>query len=347
MDSFDTSILQNNWRLRESPLSTLLACMGLSEVLYAPQAILAGSDLCFDHHQNRYLNKTFEESISPAPAYIQTNNNTLLLANRKGLGVTTSIGYLATAVEAEHFARDIEASVGTNFYTIDDNGILCPEHFPTMPVEEILQLPILNRQALHASVDRALEQSENIKLPRFKIDCDKTLQALDQNMLFLEACRIQGCPEETLAQNPIRLFADQERDYHLPDDPKAKLDFSVKILRQWREAVCQARNITLAHMLAKHDGAIDLLCLPEETITLPLKLKRLFRGFRWTVRPVVSLATPHAERSQQDLMSSSLNKSLLEVKVAFVSPEARDRFDYLFDVYPGENLVYLQSYMLE
>ncbi len=61
----------------------------------------------------------------------------------------------------------------------------------------------------------------------------------------------------------------------------------------------------------------------------------------------MSLATPDTERSPHDLISSNLNKSLVDVKVAFVSPDARDRFDYLFDVYPGENLVYLQSYMLE
>ncbi len=348
MDSFDTSTLPNHWRLRENPVSSLMACMGLAECLHAPKAILAGVDLCYQNNgKEQYFSESFIDNEQPAPPCILTENGHLFLGNRKGQCVQTLVRYLAAAVEAEHFAKDIEESVGTQFHTVDDNGILCPEHFPIMPVEEILQLPLLDRHALLESVDQALAQFENIKLPRLKVDCDKTLQALDQNILFLDACQIQGCPAEQLAQNPILLFSDQERDYHLPDAPRAKLDFAVKIARQWHEAVVQARNITLAYMMAKHGGDIPLLCLPEETKALPLKLDLLFRGFCWIVRQVVSPATPSDQRIPGDVISYALIKALLGMKVAFVSPGARKRFDYIFDVYPRENLVYIKSYMVE
>ncbi len=47
MDSFNMNLLPNPARLRESYVSTLTACLGLAEALWAPEAYVAGVDLSF------------------------------------------------------------------------------------------------------------------------------------------------------------------------------------------------------------------------------------------------------------------------------------------------------------
>jgi hypothetical protein len=347
MDSFNLAVVQNQYRMRENGLSSLMACMGLAECLQAPCALLAGADLSFPKQSLPYQ-PSGNGVIAPeldAPAYVQTDGHDLFVGNRAGKGVLTTLNYFAAAREAEHFAEQIGVTTATRFHVTSDDGILSPEHFSRLDREHWLRLPRVNRELLRSQVDNALVQSENAKLARLKVDCTKTMEALDHNLLFLESCRLRGSTPE-LEHNPIRLFADQERDFNLPPDPELRLAFSLKIARQWRQAANQAHNVTLAHMLARRQGAIPLLCLPGEAESLLPGLERLFPGFRWDVRPVTNVTMPKPRLGPHDLISTSLHRSLPTFKVAFVSPAVKRTYQYHFDVYGGDNLFFLTPPLL-
>lgn len=348
MESFDHGALPNPYRMRENGLSTLMGCLGFAECLHAPYAILAGVDLSYPGKQNaaKYYGSDAAEADRPCPPHFQNADKDFFLGDRNGKGVFTSLNYIAVAREAEHFARSIRQDTGTRFYLHADSGILCPRHFPRLDLASALDAPPLDRGALLQRIDHAISRQEEIKHVRVKVDCAKTREALEQNLLILEACRLQGTPLDP-ASNPIRLFAEQERDFNLPDNDTLRLAFSIKIARQWRDAALQAHNIALAHMLARRNGAIHLVCLIQEKQELPRALYKLFPGFQWIFHGIFSIATPLSERAPDDINAAHLQAKLPEYPVVCVTPKAREVYRYHFEVYPADNLFYLEPQHME
>jgi len=342
MDSFDTAVLKNPYRMRENGLSTLMGCMGLAECLGSPYALLSGADLSFpgDNRAGEYFNSPGAgKAVREAPPEcIQVKDGLLVMKNRAGHRVSTTLMYLAVAREAAGYARDIENAAGVRFYVGNDQGILAAA-IPTLRPEELAAAPPLVRRALGAAIDDALSTPEHVEMIRLKVDCVKTIQTLDQNLLFLEACRVRK-EYGDLARHPIALFAEQERDFNLPEDPEIRLGFSLRIARQWRQALVQARNLALAHMIARHDGQIPLVCLPHEAARPFPGLKRLYPGFTWDVRPLLSPADAPLPDFPRAISYIALHRTLASWQVAFVTAAARDAYRYHFDVYGGDNLYY-------
>lgn len=346
MDSFDLSVLKNPHRLRENGLSTLMACMGLAECLHAPYAVLAGVDLSFPGSSTagQYFNGHASPCDTVAPECIETRGGLFFMANRSGRGVYTNLNYLAVAREAERFAGEIAMNTGTRFLVCGDQGILGSDHFPAVDPGELCAAPGVDREALSRVVDSVLEQGEDIDLTRLKIDCAKTAKALDQNLLFLEACRVrQSC--EGLENNPIYLFACQERDFRLPDDRESRLAFAVRIARVWRRALDQAHNLVQGHIVARHGGEVTVICLPEETERVASGLTRVFPGFNWCIRPVLGPVEPRP--MERGIVYHELQQALAAMRLAFVTPAARAAYDYQFDVYGANNLYYLEPFTTE
>lgn len=343
MDSFDLAILKNPYRMRENGLSTLMACMGLAECISAPYALLVGANLSFpiDHPSWHYFNSSGEGTARPAPAppCIQVSGDRLVLRNRASRRVYTTLIFLAVAREAERFALDIGRTTGVRFYVDSDDGIL-PAAIATLRPEELLQAPAVDKTALAEKIDRALSRSETVELMRLKMDCAKAVQALDQNILFLDSCRVRKAYDE-VADNPIALFAQQERDFNLPADPEVRLGFSVRIARKWRQAAAQVRNLAQAHMIVRRRGAVPLVCLPREASGPFADLERLFPGFVWDVRPVVSPTDRQWPVFPRPVFYLALHKILASLQVAFVTAAAREVYGYHFEVYGGDNLYYL------
>jgi len=348
MDSFDPGALKNPYRLRENGLSTLMACMGLAECLHAPYALLVGADLSFPGGADAkpYFNVHGAESDLDAPTCIQVGNGKLFLANRASRGVCTTLNYLAVAREAERFAQEIAKTSGTRFYVGNDDGILCTGHFLTVDPKGLLDAPVLDKEALSQAVDRALGQKEDIELTRLKIDCAKAVQALDQNILFLDACRVQKT-YAGLENNPMYLFAEQERDFNLPQDRESRLAFAANIARAWRLAAVQAHNLVQAHIVARHKGVVPVICLPDEAGHVACGLERLFPGFVWSIRPILGPVDPDGCGGGQGISYSQLHRTLASLRTAFVTPAARQAYSYHFDVYGAENLYYLEPFTTE
>lgn len=348
MDSFDTGALKNPYRLRENGLSTLMACMGLAECLHSPYALLVGADLSFPGGADAkpYFNVRGAETDLDAPACIQVRNGRLLLANRASRGVCTTLNYLAVAREAERFAREIAKTTGTRFYVGNDDGILCAGQFSTVDPAGLADAPLLDRTALSQAIDRALAHSEDIELTRLKIDCAKAMQALDQNMLFLDACRVQKT-YAGLESNPLYLFAEQERDFNLPQDRDSRLAFAANIARAWRQAAAQAHNLVQAHIVARHKGAVPVICLPDEAGHAACGLEKLFPGFAWSIRPILGPVDSDDCGGGQGISYTELHRTLATLRTAFVTPAARQAYSYHFDVYGADNLYYLEPFTTE
>ncbi|MEF3697250.1 6-hydroxymethylpterin diphosphokinase MptE-like protein [Desulfolutivibrio sp.] len=342
MDSFDTSVLKNACRMRENGLSTLMGCMGLAECLASPYALLVGADLSFpgDNRTGGYFNSPDAgKAVREAPPEcILVKDGLLVLKNRAGRRVSTTLMYLAVAREAAGYARDIEDAAGVRFYVGNDEGILAAR-IPTLRPEELAAAPPLDRRVLAEKIGAALSTPERVEMIRLKVDCVKTIQALDQNLLFLEACRVRK-EYGDLARHPIALFAEQERDFGLPADPEIRLGFSLRIARQWRRALVQAHNLSLAYMIARHGGPIPLVCLPDEAARPFPGLERLYPGFSWDVRPLLSPADAPQPEFPRAISYIALHRTLASLQVVFVTAAAREAFRYHFDVYGGDNLYY-------
>jgi len=349
--SFNGQFLQNNWRMRENFVSSLMACMGFAECLHSKTALLCGTDLSFPSTcTGRYFNTNVNTPDTPdreniPPQYIKHAENVFSLSDRKGVRVHTLFRYIATAAEAEQFAHSIHETTGTTFHLLGDSGILSKELFPTLGINDFLsQTAPLDRAGLWAKIDAALQQKEQVRLAHFMEQCIHNAIALDHNRLFLDNCLLGGDSKD-LEKNSIRIFADKERDYQLPDNPKIKLTFSSRIAHKWRNASLQAKNIVYAHILASRAKSIPLACLPHESKMVQESLAALFPDFNWDLLTIVNALEPKPDTSSGLVYSTHLTKIFSMKRVVFVSAAVEERYEYILDVYGGDNLVSIKSFL--
>jgi hypothetical protein len=140
------------------------------------------------------------------------------------------------------------------------------------------------------------------------------------------------------------MFSDKERDYHLPKNDAIKMNFTSRIADKWRQHCIQAKNISMAHIHAMKGKIIPLACLPTEVETLPPRLNRLFVNFSWNPMPITDIAETHETLPRDALNTNQVHRRLSDLPVFFLSPAAERKFDYLFDVFGGENVVFLSGF---
>ena len=99
---------------------------------------------------------------------IVINGDEIELSDISGKRTCTKIRYLATAVEAELYAEDIQRTTGTSFFNLFGQGILSEKLFPGVDVDAVLNFPELDRSSLSKSIDRALLQTEDVNLIKLK-----------------------------------------------------------------------------------------------------------------------------------------------------------------------------------
>ncbi|THB65112.1 MAG: DUF115 domain-containing protein [Desulfovibrio sp.] len=341
MDSFNQHFLPNPWRLRENYVSTLMACMGMAECFHAPKALVAGVDLAMTGGK-AYQNSQGEGHSQDAPRFLQADNGVLHMADRLGNHTTTQLRYLATAVEAENYARDIGAATNTRFHTLSNSGILDPVLFPHMDMAQALDSPLLDREALLQAMDQAMAEPEDVRLYKLKVECTKSVAALALNDVFLRSCQANKS-REGLDTNPVWGFAAKERDFHLPDDHDLRLGFSIRMNQLWSESLASARNHVTARLMAQRGTPVPLVCLPDEMETLPQALADLFHGFAWRIMPMFDVAMDPASRTTESIPAGMLHPTLNDLDLSFVSTKAAEEYAYQFQVYGKDNLVFLRE----
>ena len=176
MDSFNTELLPNRARLRESYVSTLTAGLGLAEALHAPEAFVVGANLSSGAapSQHPYCDQTNDAY----PMISQSHYH--LLSARNGSLVKSREWYIATATEAQLFAEAIATTTGTKFYSTTDETLLSRQWFPYKSVEDIFDLPLIDRQHYLNTIDGVLAVREKIDITKTRMHLLKQLQETRQ-----------------------------------------------------------------------------------------------------------------------------------------------------------------------
>ncbi len=341
MDSFNLGALPNLTRLRESHVSSLMACMGLAECLHAPECYLVGTDLSTPDQDLHYFNSA--KDVAPRPFNnnkpILMFNESLELDDRNGNATFSIIRYLATSEEAEDFAEAIHETTGTKFFNLTNQGILSKRWFPAKFPDDLLDLPILNRSKLLSKIDKGLNNPEKLNLTRFKIILMKLNKELKENLLFLTAAQ----QSDKLAQvqgHHFFIFSKKVRDFTLPDDDSARLDFAISIGKQWLLAANQAQAWTRAYIAITQGGKVTMFCNRDETDDMAKRFSQLIPKESIRFLHIYTHLNAPANKDKKDIYYPDLYPLLNRLDAAFVSRSVVREYDYFFDTFPGENIIY-------
>ena len=336
MDSFNPEIIPNLYRLRESNVSSLTACMGLAECLHSPRVYLAGSDLCDTDTQSGHSGG----KAKAAPMVLGPNE--IHMADAQGNPVVTRMRFLATADEADTFAKEIAGTTGTKFFNLYGTGILSREWFPPAdPAEVIQQTPVLDRAAWMDQVDRALAEPENVNLLKLRVEYLKLTEVAREADQYLGWCVNEGKIEDGF-RHPLARYAKHERDFRISDDPADQLAFGLNMVRRWKRALADARLVVQAHQLHSKGRKPDLLCEEQELESAPQRLAGLFPGGGF--QPFwITLTKGLKTDWTETIPLPGLYQWLLNRELVLVTPLVMERYAYLFEAYAGGNVLCLKE----
>lgn len=270
MDSFDGEVLPNPARLRESWLSSLLPCLGLAEVLRAPQVFVAGADLSWT--KDRYAGGAAADQTPesfPRDRPVELRESGFQAPDLRGRSVRTQLTYYATAYEAGLFATDIARLTGARFFNLSRAGILDPDLFPPVEPRQALDLPPLDRPALLERLDRALACREEVDLTRFKIKLLKQRQMVVDHLGALRQAQWKGLAAEAAAHPVVASVPHQGDFYALAEAdlaPARRLELAVGLLEDWDRALREAQAACQLAQDLRRGARVPLLCLPGEAL---------------------------------------------------------------------------------
>jgi hypothetical protein len=183
MESFDTNILENKFRLKESWLSCAISALGLAAVLKAPKVFLLGADHSWEGETKQswvYWNNNSlfggdglryrQDPVLVTNLFDDANSNgnvdfsIFSLPNRNGMLVNTFFHYFSTSVELEYVAKDMELQYGTKFYLLNESGILPNDIFKNNGMKELLALPDIDRPVVLKKIDSSMQRGEAINM---------------------------------------------------------------------------------------------------------------------------------------------------------------------------------------
>jgi hypothetical protein len=183
MESFDTNILENKFRLKESWLSCAISALGLAAVLKAPKVFLLGADHSWEgetKHSWVYWNNNSlfgggglryqQDPVLVTNLFDDANSNGNVdfshfsLPNRNGMLVNTFFHYFSASVELEYVAKDMERQYGTKFYLLNESGILPKDIFKNNGINELLAYRDIDRAVVLKKIDSSMQQGEAVNL---------------------------------------------------------------------------------------------------------------------------------------------------------------------------------------
>ncbi len=339
VESFDTTILRNPFRPKESWLSSLLLCIGIAEILQLKEMHLAGADLSFPCRDGRYYNAegacSLPETSPTVPDILRINHGEFLLKDRKGCATTTTMQYYATAFEADLFAQDVAQSTGTRFFNLTDTGILPRDLFPATPESHFETLPDFNRPRFQKRLDAMAHLEEEIHYGTLRAKLDLREKTLTQTLRFAAHTDPSSRPEDTYP-----LFG-TTRTINL-DNPgigtsEEHFFFTRGLLEVWLAETRRAIKVTRLYSAARL-GPVNVLCCPEEVEACAERLQKTHPRWSFKLQPVVSPFSG-ADNGASTPFNQLYANHLRGDAVVLVTEGLFRRFDFLLRAIPQDNVL--------
>lgn len=340
--AFNGLLLNNPYIMKDSIESSLMACMGLAEVLGAPKALIAGANLSWSKEGEQYSSEenltNLEGAISKDYRVLQDSCG-LNVIDRNGEKTVSNLVYVAAAARASEFAKEIQASVGTNFFLTSNNGIMSPTEFPTASLDVMLETPLLDRDTYLEKVDEAINTKESI-------DLETCIQYFQERANFLSSQELnfrirKHNPEfEFEYYNELVSLMNNIRSFILPilNNDRQVHNF----VEQWACAYKYATKISLAYLIAK-TNTLPALFVESEYTEIEKNIDNFFPEKSLELLEL-SCFTNHNNNNRKTLEDRGLGLWLKEQKLVFVSQEILHRYNYLFDTLEDDNIIALPHF---
>ncbi len=267
MDSFDTGIFDNKYRLRESWLSCSVAGFGLAEALNVKEVYLVGADHAWYGdigQENPYAGNL---KIGEQPKSTQEFNTVPLihqdhqsettydsfdLPDRKGHQATTYFNYFATSVELEYVAKEME---GTNFYMLTDEGILSSAVFKSFDFQRFNSMPFIDRVAFCEKIQKAHSNKPTIDIDGL---LDKNLELyfnVRRQCLFLEMLLMDGQIKKFFDNPLVKSIENSILQRKLPflGDQQHAASNIVRLIEKWHSTIAEGVAFLRYYKVSKED----------------------------------------------------------------------------------------------
>lgn len=284
MESFNTELLPDTYRLRESWLSSLIPCLGLAEVLGSPVVRLAGADLSYPPDRGVYQGHDTPTAMPPhcrAPL-LDMSQPRILLEDRQTQACLTTFAYFATAGETETIMRELTLAHGTRFEIVGNAGILSTACADPADLGRMLEEPDMDRTALHNALQRADRSSPRIQLLPLKARQLHLLQVIRDQLTFFS-----GLPPDQFAQHgrhPIlRSLLGFSQNGRIPRIPDSEIPATLRHMLAYWETLTR-RNLAwiLASLALRKQTEIPVLVTGRDqevqaTVAMP------HAALRWNI----------------------------------------------------------------
>jgi hypothetical protein len=335
IDSFDLSLLPNPARLRESWLSSLLACLGAAEALCAPRVLVCGADLRFVGSSAYYSEQEEEQPPQPFNWPPVSHEGVFVLSDAQGMRVDSTLQMFATAAEAEIFAQTIRAERGTEFRNLSPLSLLDPGVYPPMSVEEALAAPALDKEPFLAKADKAATMHERVNLTamraRYADDAAQCRHGRD-----LLTCLRLSAPE-AVEQHPCHRYIKANVPWFRPKGAEDITRLAANLSEELCRAAAFARNVAALHCQAAKGAAVPVLCTAEEEAGVAARLAVLFPGWKWRFMGICAVKNARPEPSAGALELKALGDWMRFQDVLVVAPACAREHHYALSLVRDAN----------
>jgi len=347
IDSFDLGVLPNPARIRESWLSSLLACLGAAEALHAPKVLLAGVDLRLLGAGGYYYEDSGRQPALQEPAPQQTEppqtepltcrDNLVSAPDMNGRTASTTLQFFATAAETEMFAREIQASLGTSFHNLSPYSLLDPEVCAPMTREQALEAPALDKAPFLAKADQADARPEQIQLSALRAQYTRTLEEIQSNRDLL-ACQRFAEPD-AVRHHPYYRYVAANLPWFRPAGADNLARLAQNLAGEMQASVRFARNVAALHCLAAKGAAVPVLCTAEEETRTVARLSRLRPGWTWRCLGIQTLDPGRVQPTGGGLEMAALHDWMRHQDALLVAPACAREFHYALSLIAGDNIL--------
>ncbi|MDP3427453.1 MAG: DUF115 domain-containing protein [Humidesulfovibrio sp.] len=341
IDSFNLSMLPNPARVRESWLSSMLACLGVAEALHAPEVLLAGVDLRVIG-ENVYASQQKDHDL--APHYTEpmvTLSSGLATADMNGRLAHTSLHYFAMAAEAEMFAREIHAAQGTLFHNLSPWSLLDPEVCAPMSLEQAKASPVLDKTVFLDKADQAAAMQEHIHLEAL---CAGYADALEDARHSRDIMACLRCTDrEALPMHPYHRYVAANLPWFRPAGKESLGRLAENLASELCAATRFARNVAALHCQAARGVAVPVLCDAQEEPETLARLGRLRPGWSWRCMGIHAPTSEGAAPSSGTVALAALHDWMRSQEVLVISPACAREFHYALSLIAGDNVLDLEE----
>ncbi len=340
--SFNQILLKNQAVLRDSTEGSLLACMGLAEVLMAPRVFMAGCDFCWDLENDMY-NYEKEPAKIFAPGAIDYRirvGSPYELAERGGRMACSHLGYVAAAARASEFAGKIEKSTGTKFYLTSDTGILSSKKFPIAGEDVICDTPELDRDAYMDAVDDILYAKEDIDFGSALSFFKERADILNVQELHFRIKKYNPDFEFEFYDQFLRVIGNIRSFVMRFDGQDEQVH---RFVEAWANAYNYATKIAYAYVLAQKES-IPVLCTESDYDHLTERVDSFFPQENMDFWVVSHFTKANNKVYDQEVQAEAASDWIQGKKIVFISHTAFTEYAYLFDVLGNDNIIFLPAF---